>query len=144
MTTGHSSFDHAAPDANIWLNAVADQLHFEDRRRAYSALRAALHALRDRLTPEACVHLGAQFPTMIRGLYYEGWRLAGKPLPSRDVDEFCEHIARELPPGYPMDPKTLAKGVFNVLFQRLDPGEVAKVIAQLPVPLRSLWPQAGQ
>jgi uncharacterized protein (DUF2267 family) len=32
-----------------------------------------LHVLRDRLTPEQAVHLGAQLPILVRGVYYEGW-----------------------------------------------------------------------
>lgn len=79
MTSGHPTFDHTVQEANIWLKAVAEQLHFEERRHAYSALRATLHALRDRLTPESAVHFGAQLPMVVRGLYYEGWRIAGKP-----------------------------------------------------------------
>ena len=52
-------------------------------------------------------------PLLIRGLYYEGWRLAAL---------------------------RVTKAVFNVLAKELDYGEIAKVIATLPVPLRSLWP----
>jgi len=37
-----------------------EQLHIEDRHDAYGALRSVLHLLRDRLTPEQAVHLGAQ------------------------------------------------------------------------------------
>lgn len=144
MTTGHPSFDHTVQEANIWLKAIAEQLHFEERRHAYSALRATLHALRDRLPPESAVHLGAQLPMVIRGLYYEGWRIAGKPTDEHTVDEFCAHIERELPPNFPMDARTVSRGVFKALFDQIDPGESAKLIDQLPIPLRILWPQAAQ
>jgi len=47
-----------------------------DERRAYNALRAVLHALRDRLTTEEIAQFGAQLPTFVRGVYYEvGTRL---------------------------------------------------------------------
>lgn len=144
MTTGHPSFDHTIQEGNIWLKAVADHLHFDDRRHAYSALRATLHALRDRLTPEAAVHLSAQFPMIIRGLFFEGWRLAGKPVDDHSVQEFCDHVARELPPGFPLDAKTATQGVFRAMFEQLDPGASAKVIDQVPGALRILWPQVAQ
>lgn len=144
MTTGHPTFDHTTQEANIWLKSVAGHLHFEDRRHAYSALRATLHALRDRLPPEAAVHLSAQLPMVVRGLYFEGWRLAGKPVTDHTVQEFCDHVAGELPPGYPMDAVTAAKGVFAAIFEQLDPGESAKIIDQLPLPLRTLWPQVAR
>jgi uncharacterized protein (DUF2267 family) len=140
MTTGHSTFEHTAQEGNIWLKAASEQLHFEDRRHAYSALRATLHALRDRLTPESAVHLGAQLPMVLRGLFYEGWRIAGKPTKDHSVSEFCAHVERELPPGFPMDGLTVTRGIFAVIFRELDPGEVAKIIDQLPLPLRGLWP----
>lgn len=144
MTSGHPTFDHTVQEANIWLKAVAEQLHFEERRHAYSALRATLHALRDRLTPESAVHFGAQLPMVVRGLYYEGWRMAGKPRGDHTVDEFCDRVAGELPPKFPMDALTVARGVLAVIFKELDPGESAKVIDQWPVALKSLWPEIAR
>lgn len=144
MASGHPSFDHTVQEANIWLKAVAEQLHFEERRHAYSALRATLHALRDRLTPESAVHFGAQLPMVVRGLYYEGWRIVGKPREDHTVNEFCDHVASELPPNFPMDALTVTRGVFAVIFKELDPGETAKIIDQWPVPLRSLWPEIAR
>ena len=139
----HPTFDHTLQEGNLWLKAIAESLHLEDRRHAYSALRATLHALRDRMPPERAVHFGAQLPMLIRGLYFEGWRLAGKPTGERSIDDFCDHIARELPPHFPMDPQTTARGVFDMLARQLDEGEIGKVIDQMPLPLRALWPEAA-
>lgn len=138
--SGHASFDHAIQEGNIWLRKVAERLHFDDRRHAYSALRAALHALRDRLTPESAVHFSAQLPMIVRGLFFEGWHMGGKPIAANSVDEFCAHVDAALPPKFPMDAKTLSQGVFEVIWTELDEGEVAKIIDQLPAPLRGLWP----
>lgn len=144
MSTGHTTFDHTVQEGNIWLKAVADRLHFEDRRHAYSALRSTLHALRDRLTPDSAVDFGAQLPMVLRGLYFEGWRISGKPMKDRSINEFCEHVERELPPNFPMDALTVTRGIFEVIFNRVDPGEVAKIIDQFPIPLRGLWPDAAR
>lgn len=138
--SGHQSFEPAAQEGNLWLRKVAEELHFDDRRYAYSALRATLHALRDRLQPEAAVHLAAQMPMVVRGLYYEGWKVAGKPSRERSIDDFCAHVARELPPKFPLDGRSVAEGVFDVIWGELDVGEVAKVIDQMPEHLRALWP----
>ena len=138
--SGIAGLEHSVQETNLWLKALAEQLHFEDRHHAYSALRAVLHALRDRLTPEMAVHLGAQLPMIVRGLYYEGWHMAGKPTKDRSIQEFADHVLEQLPPGFPMDPLTVSKGVFNTLWQKLDPGETAKIVDHLPVPLRVLWP----
>lgn len=138
--SGHESFDHAVQEGNIWLRNIAERLHFDDRRHAYSGLRAVLHALRDRLPPDDAVHFSAQLPMIIRGLYFEGWHLAGKPNADRTLDAFCAHIADGLPPKFPMDAKTTAEGVFDVIWTELDEGEVAKVIDRLPVAIKALWP----
>jgi uncharacterized protein (DUF2267 family) len=86
-------------------------------------LRAVLHTLRDRLTPEMAVHLGAELPMLVRGLYYEGWHMAGKPTKDRSAQEFADHVLKQLPPQFPMDPLTVSKGVFKLLWEKLDPGE---------------------
>ena len=137
-TSGVAARDHTVQETNAWLAAVAGQLHFEDRHHAYIALRAVLHALRDRLPPEVAVHLGAQLPMLVRGVYYEGWHMAGKPVKGRSVQEFADHVFKELPPRFPMDPLTLARGVYEILWEKLDPGEFTKLMDHLPASLRTL------
>jgi uncharacterized protein (DUF2267 family) len=66
-------FDRTLYKTHTWLKEIMEVLGTEDRHRAYMALRAVLHALRDRLTVEEVAQLGAQLPMLIRGLYYEGW-----------------------------------------------------------------------
>lgn len=122
MTSGHPTFDHTVQEANIWLKAVAERLHFKDQRHAYSALRATLHVLRERLTPESAVHFGAQLPMVVRGLYFEGRRSSGKPTGDHSIMRFCDHVAQELPPGFEMDARTASIGIFEVIFRQLDPG----------------------
>jgi uncharacterized protein (DUF2267 family) len=142
-TSGVAVLDHTVQETNVWLRVVAEQLHFEDRHHAYIALRAVLHALRDRLPPEVAVHLGAQLPILVRGVYYEGWHMSGKPTKDRSVQEFADHVLKELPPQFPMDPLTVARGVFETLWEKLDPGEFEKLMDHLPASLRTLR-QSGQ
>lgn len=139
-TPGVATFEHTIQETNVWLKALAEQLHLDDRHHAYSALRAVLHVLRDRLTPEMAVHFGAQLPMLVRGFYYEGWHMAGKPTRDRNVQDFADHVLKQLPPRFPLDPLTVTKGVFHLLWQKLDPGESAKIVEHLPLPLRALWP----
>jgi uncharacterized protein (DUF2267 family) len=136
-TSGLAVFDHTIQETDIWLKAVAEQLGL-DRHDAYLALRAVLHAIRDRLPPEVAVHLGAQLPMLIRGFYYEGWHMTGKPTKERHVEEFSHHVATELPPQFPLDALTVVRGVFETLWERLDPAEFTKLMDHLPVSLRML------
>jgi len=138
------ALDHTIQLTNVWLKRLSEEHHLGDRHHCYSALRAALHALRDRLTPAQAAHLGAQLPILVRGIYYEGWHMTEAPSNERQIDEFLARVAGELPPMFPRDALGVAKAVFDLLWKELDPGEIAKVIGSLPIPLRSLWPQAAQ
>ena len=139
MTTGLAVFDTTVQETNLWLKGIMEGLHTDDRHLAYLALRATLHALRDRLGPEHAVHLAAQLPMLLRGLYYEGWRLAAAQTKERTRADFFEHIRSELPRGSAIDPNLAARAVFAVMWQKLDVGEVGKVIDFLPPELKELW-----
>lgn len=136
--------DHTVQLTNVWLKKLAEDHHLGERHHAYSALRAVLHALRDRMTAQQAVHFGAQLPLLIRGIYYEGWKLTEKAGADRHLEAFLAHVAGELPPMFPRDVRGATEAVFDLLWQELDPGEIAKIIDGLPVPLRNLWPQAAQ
>jgi hypothetical protein len=71
--TGLEVFDTTLHKTNIWLNDLMQIGGWQDRQVAYRALRATLHALRDRLTIDEVAQLSAQLPMLIRGFYYENW-----------------------------------------------------------------------
>lgn len=139
-TTGLAVFDKTLQETNAWLKVVMHEMETEDRESAYAALKAALHALRDRIGPENGAHLGAQLPLLVRGAYYEGWHIAGTPTRERHLEGFIEHVRRQLPKGSAIDPEQAARATFVALRQRLDPGEFNKLVAMLPPELRQLWP----
>jgi uncharacterized protein (DUF2267 family) len=138
------ALDHTVQQTNVWLKKLTEEHHLGDRHHAYNALRAVLHVLRDRLTPEQAVHLGAQLPILVRGIYYEGWRLAAKPTDERQANEFAALVAAQLPQQFPQDALSVTKAVFDLLWKELDPGETAKIIDTLPLPLRGLWPAVAR
>jgi uncharacterized protein (DUF2267 family) len=138
-TTGLEVFDRTIHKTNIWLRDLMEILGCSDRQQAYLALRATLHALRDRLTIEEVAQLAAQFPMLIRGLYYEGWDPTGKPVKERHADEFLARVNQELRP-YEIDAELAARSVFLVLANRISEGEIVDVEHVLPKEIRDLWP----
>lgn len=140
--TGLEVFDRTLHKTHTWLKEIMGELGTEDRHRAYMALRAVLHALRDRLTVEEVAQLGAELPMLIRGLYYEGWDPTGKPLKERHKEEFLAHVARELktPSGPAVDPEGAVRAVFKVISKKIAEGEVKDILNLLPKELRELWP----
>jgi len=136
--TGVTALEHSIQETNAWLKGIDEQLRFASRQDAYNALRAVLHALRDRLPDPVAAHLGAQLPILIRGIYYEGWHLGDKPTLERKAEAFADHVREQLPARLATDALTITRGVFEVLWERLDPDEFAKVMEHLPVAVRML------
>jgi uncharacterized protein (DUF2267 family) len=141
--TGLDVFDRTLQKTNSWLQDLMQTLGWPDRHMAYAALRATLHALRDRLSVEEVAQLGAQFPMLIRGFYYEGWDPTGKPLRIRQKEQFLAHIEQELRGEEARDDLTsveqIARAVFTVLSRRISAGEIEDVKHVMPAELRELW-----
>jgi uncharacterized protein (DUF2267 family) len=137
-TTGLEVFDRTIHKTNIWIKNLMEILGWDDRRQAYAALRATLHALRDRLTIEEAAQLSAQLPMLIRGFYFEGWDPTGKPERERHRSEFLARIQRELE-RYPVDPEEVARAVFLVMANRISEGEIEDIEHVLPHEIRDLW-----
>jgi uncharacterized protein (DUF2267 family) len=138
--TGLDVFDRTLQETNLWLRDVMDDLG-PDRQVAYRALRAVLHALRDRLPIEAAAHLSAQLPMLVRGIYFEQWQPSRPPSRIRSEAEFLEVIAASLADSRPVDPDVAAHAVFATLDRHLGGGEIDEVKESLPAPIRSMWPE---
>lgn len=139
-TTHHELFSNTLQKTHIWLKDLMEELWLEDQHQAYLALRATLHALRDRLTVEEAAHLGAQLPMLVRGFYYEGWSPAGTPIKERHKEEFCAHVQASFKKEADIDAETIVRGVFKVLAKRITEGEIEDIKHILPPELRELWP----
>lgn len=138
-TTHIDLFDRTIQETHGWLVEVMSETGLRDRHYALQALRAVLHALRDEIGVEQNAALSAQLPTMIRGLYFEGW------VPNRSGahgtrEDFVRKVYRTFM-GYaePFDIDRIVTGTLAALEQRLT-DECRKIRATLPKDLRDLWP----
>lgn len=128
----------SAEQANIWLRDIAAELGEDDRNHAYRALRAVLHALRDRLTIDLAARLATQLPTLIRGIYYEDWDPGGSPMPVYTVDTFLEHVVSEGRMSGESEASVAVSAVMAVLRKRTAAGEIDAILAVIPERLRAL------
>jgi uncharacterized protein (DUF2267 family) len=128
--------ERSAEKAHIWLAEIAAELGVEDRHYAYRALRAVLHALRDRLTVDVAAKLSAQLPTLIRGIYFEDWDPSGIPMPIHDVDTFLEHVVSEGRFSGETEASLAVAAVIAVLRVHVTAGEIEDIAAILPEELR--------
>jgi uncharacterized protein (DUF2267 family) len=130
---------HAVETMQLWLKELRDKAELADEGAAYAVLRAVLHQLRDRLTLNEAVDLGAQLPVIVRGLYFEGWRPHKVPRKLRSRQAFLDELSEQLlPHTYPVD--WAVSAVFDLMTHHCDPGEIDDVIGQLPDDLKDLWP----
>jgi uncharacterized protein (DUF2267 family) len=128
----------SAHKAREWLAAMAAELGTDDRHYAYRALRAYLHAVRDRITVEEAAQLGAQLPLLIRGVYYDGWVPARTPASYHTVDEFLVRVAEEAQLAGETEASLVCRAGSAVLRQHVSEGEIEDVIAVMPESLRPL------
>jgi uncharacterized protein (DUF2267 family) len=136
--TGLKAFDTTVHKTMEWLNELMEDLDWEDRHKAYLLLRTTLHALRDSITPEEAVELAAQLPMLIRGVYYEGWRLHQTPPKARSKEDFLAQIERHFSQDVDFDAEEAAGAVFRLLARRISGGEMQDVRHVLPRAIRDL------
>jgi uncharacterized protein (DUF2267 family) len=147
MTSAHTPYpsiiERSAEAAHVWFRDAAVELGTEDLHYAARALRAVLHALRDRLTVEEAAQLASQLPTLIRGIYYEQWKPGGARHLAHDVDAFLEHVATEGRLAGETEASHAVAAVARVLHRHVSEGELDDVLAILPAKLRPLFQPQG-
>lgn len=134
------ALEPAIHKTNVWLEELAEDMG-GDYHNAYQALRASLHALRDRLTVEETSDLAAQLPMVVRGMYYEGWNPSHTPSTEKDLSAFLQRVEKEMGNGATVDPEQAARSVFRLLSAHCTAGQIKHVRGNLPKELQTLWPE---
>ena len=140
------NFNKHAQKGNEFVSEVARELGIpEDKDKALRILKAVLHTLRDKITPEESLQLIAQLPLFIKAIYVDGWRISGKHEKMRQKNDFLEAVISNGGVAGNDDFQTLdiaesaVRDVFHILQQHVSEGEIIDVIKILPIDLRQLW-----
>jgi uncharacterized protein (DUF2267 family) len=136
-----SAFESTLQKTNIWLKDLLSELHWEDsdHERAYHAMRAVLHVLRDRLSVEEATDFAAQLPMLIRGFYYEGWNPTHTPSADHNQEQFLEKISAQFITESTTHTEEITRAVFRVINKHVTSGEIDDIKSALPKPIRELW-----
>lgn len=137
--TGLKVFDTTIQTTNVWLDEIMQKLNWGDRHRAFHAMRAVLHTLRDRLSVDEAAQLSAQLPLLVRGVFFEDWHPAHKPVKERTRDEFVAHVSE----SFALDlsgthPREITQAVLAVLEKHVSEGEAESLKHVLPARIREL------
>ncbi len=137
--------DSTIHTSRVWFRDLMQTLELPDDEagRGFHALRAGLHAIRDRLPITEAVHLGAQLPTLVRGVYYDGFRVTNDESKIRSRAEMIQRVQRELEPDKRLSPLAVLQAVIRLLEHHVSAGEIDKVVATLPRPIAELWKPAS-
>ena len=140
-STGLDTFDTTVQETNHWLKIMMGEFGTDDRRTAFNALRAALHALRDRiglvilsiLAPNCRCCCAA--PTMRAGIRRRRRHASG-------ICGFVDHVAGELPRQTTINPGEAARACFATMERCLDRGELMNLRGSLPHEVLNLFPDS--
>lgn len=133
-------FDEAQQKGNEWIRAILNESGWRSGQTAYSALRATLQTLRDRLTVDEATDLAAELPSIVRGVYYEGWRPSHCPDKNIKTEEdFLNRVMQHFRSGSRFEASELVRPVFKVINQKISAGEIRQVKNCLPESIRQLW-----
>jgi uncharacterized protein (DUF2267 family) len=141
MTTGSrvDAIERSVEKANVWLRDLAAALDHGDRVAAYRILRATLHTLRDRLTVDESAQLAAQLPTLVRGVFYEGWDPSRTPMRYHSAGEFLKRVAGEARLRGETEASYAVAAVARLLREHVSAGELDDVLHVLPHQIRALF-----
>ena len=133
------NFESYISKANLFLKEIAIEIGEPDNKaKAGRILKAVLHALRSRLTTEESIHMIAQLPILIKGIYVDGWHLTKLKDESENYSDFLSEVKK-------FDGKTgnidfnndfnsleMIRGVLKILKKYVSNGEVKQLKSKLP------------
>jgi uncharacterized protein (DUF2267 family) len=127
MQTSIDTLNKTLQKTNEWLTELEDIAHFDSKEKAYTVLRAILHAVRDRLLVNQAVHFAAEFPILLKGIYFDNWDPSINPSRERTREAFLEHIASELHNALlDINPGQALQAVFRLLETKISSGALEK------------------
>lgn len=138
LRTTPKVIDHSAQQAHEWSRELARTLGHDDEREAYRVLRVVLHVIRDRMPVPESAQLASQLPTLIRGMYYEGWRPSSVPNTYHDVGEMLARVADDAGLAGETEASLAVTAVATLLWRHVSAGELEDVIAVFPEAIRPL------
>ena len=140
MTRTIHVFERTTHEAHEWVNELAGRTGWTSERDVLRLLRVVLTKIRDHLLVDEMAQFAAQLPTVLRGMFYEGWQPKKTPIHERHAADFVADIETKIKDVADYDGPADIKAVFNLLNARLSRGEIEDVRACLPTELREMWP----
>ena len=139
--TGFSSLKTTEDKTNRVLREIEEAYGWpkERRNQSYAALRAVLHAVRDRLTVEETAQLGAQLPMLVRGIFYAEWDPSKVPM-KQNREDFMQRIREQFPYQIEGGIEQLERTVLQAMRRYITDGEWDDIKSAMPKDLAAALP----
>lgn len=136
---GLEVLDSTLQKTHEWIARMAHTANM-NKDEAYKCLRAVLQTLRDRLPSEEAVHLGAQLPLLLRGVYYDGWQPSKVPK-KYNRWEFLHAVSEKVVVEGLVDPERITRDTLFLLCALLPHDTMSKIMLLMPHDIQTLWPE---
>lgn len=133
------SFNKTLEKSHGWLSDIKLEMPWIEYEHAFTALKATLKSVRDRLPPEEAIHLGSQLPALLRGYYYEGWKISKVPSHDNDIDMIMSRFEMYTGNANLENSYLLLKTCLKIITERISRGEIQDVQSNMPKKLKALW-----
>lgn len=138
-------FNQYAQEGNEFINKLAADLGHPDRKdQTGILLRAVLHTLRDRISVPENLHVVAQLPMFLKGVYVDQWSYSEDVDRLKTAQEFSKRVEdRQAQLGeqrfdWEQPTEQLIKKVFAAIEQYLTEGEIDDIRSELPEEIAAL------
>ena len=140
MTRMIHVFERTNHEAHEWVNDLAGRIGWGNEREVLHLLRTVLCKIRDHLPVNEMAQFSAQLPTILRGMFFEGWQPQKTPIRERHAAEFVAGIEEKFGDALDYRGEDDIVAVLKTINNHISRGEVEDARACLPQELRDLWP----
>ena len=120
--------ERSVDDATVWIDRLDRKMGWSDRNRSLRLLGTMLHVLRDTLTVVEVAHLGRQLPTVIRGIFFEGWCPVSRLENRFSRNHLEEYITQAATMESVDDPLIAAQAVLDLLEENLTANSIHSAV----------------
>ena len=137
-------FNKYTIQGNLFLSQLADELNMpKNKTRTLHILKAVLHGIRNRISPEESAQFIAQLPMLLKAVYVDGWQIGKHQKRINTFGEFVNEVYdlggayKGLAFGDRIETERGIQSVFKILKNYISEGEFNDVLASMPTKLRS-------
>ena len=137
-------FNKYTIQGNLFLSQLADELNMpKNKTRTLHILKAVLHGIRNRISPEESAQFMAQLPMLLKAVYVDGWQIGKHQKRINTLEEFVDEVYdlggayKGLAFGDRIEAERGIQSVLKILKNYISEGEFNDILASMPTKLRS-------